>query len=150
MYKCFVYIRHFPRNSALTNDFRYQITFEKLLTLTLNDRNLLANHSVFMLLTSKCHDKITAWPVITVRNVFAARLCFHRCLWFCPQGCVCVANTQEDTGQTPPGQTPSWPATPRQTPPGQTPSCSVHAGIHPPLVATAADGMHPTGMHSCF
>ena len=34
---------------------------------------------------------------------------------------------------------------------------SVHAGIHPPgrhlspeQTATAADGTHPTGMHSCF
>ena len=30
-----------------------------------------------------------------------------------------------------------------------TPLCSVHAGIHPPP-ATAADGTHPTGMHSCL
>ena len=37
---------------------------------------------------------------------------------------------------TPPGQTP-----PEQTPPGQTP---------PPPAVTAADGTHPTGMHSCF
>ena len=33
-------------------------------------------------------------------------------------------------------------------PPGRRPlSCPVHAGIH---MATAADGTHPTGMHSCF
>ena len=77
-------------------------------------------------------------------------------------------------GQTLPlGQTPPW----ADTPPGQTPPCPVHAGIHThpcpvhagihaaPLpsacwdtqcpvhagidMATAADGMHPTGMHSC-
>ena len=30
---------------------------------------------------------------------------------------------------------------------GYTPLCPVHAGID---MATAADGMHPTGMHSCF
>ena len=45
-------------------------------------------------------------------------------------------------------------------PPKQTPLCPVHAGIHPPCpvyagihppppAATAADGTHPTGMHSC-
>ena len=55
----------------------------------------------------------------------------------------------------PPGQTPHWSDTtrpgqtpppsqtppPGQTPPGQTPP--------PQQMATAADGMHPTGMHSC-
>ena len=46
---------------------------------------------------------------------------------------------------TPPGQLGRHP--PWQTPPGQTPLCSVHAGID---MATAADGTHPTGMHSCF
>ena len=52
-------------------------------------------------------------------------------------------------------------------PPGQTPPCPVHAGIHIPCpvhagihthcpvhagidMATAADGTHPTGMHSCL
>ena len=33
-----------------------------------------------------------------------------------------------------------------------TPPCPVHAGIYPPpptSTATAADGKHPTGMHSC-
>ena len=77
----------------------------------------------------------------------------------------------------PPGQTPRWADIPRadtplgrhppaDTPPAQcmlgytppcpghagihTPSCPVHAGIHAPLLAaTAADGTHPTGMHSC-
>ena len=43
--------------------------------------------------------------------------------------------------------------------PRQTPPCPVHAGIHTPPsrpvhvgidMATAADGTHPTGMHSCF
>ena len=53
--------------------------------------------------------------------------------------------------------------TPGQTPPGQTPPAQcmlgyihtpypVHAGIHatPFPAATAADGTHPTGMHSCL
>ena len=60
--------------------------------------------------------------------------------------------TQVDPSrQTPPGQTPPWADTPRQTehPPRQTPQdtqCPVHAGID---MATATDGMHPSGMHSC-
>ena len=64
----------------------------------------------------------------------------------------------------PPGQTPDthpWVNTPsgkiplgRHASPAQcmlgyTPPCPVHAGIHPPT-ATAADGTHPTGMHSCW
>ena len=52
-----------------------------------------------------------------------------------------------------PGQTPSRHPS-GQTPPtqcmmGYTPPCPVHAGIYPLLAATAADGTHPTGMHSC-
>ena len=76
---------------------------------------------------------------------------------------ACVKNSVHRGGgsvwQTPPGQTPPL----EQTPPSQcmlgyTPHpvhagthdlCSVHAGIHPPP-ATAADGTHPTGMHSCL
>ena len=168
--------------------------------------------------------------VITVRNVVAERLCFHRRLWFCSQGEGCVS--QNAPGQTPlwadisqhaPGQTPP-PSMGRhipacteadkviasvisketlhtsdhfagnittdsiwrlsrlmrttQTPPGQIyPSStgantphgqtypSMHWGTHsplsrhipactgadpaPPPTATAADGTHPTGMHSC-
>ena len=42
-------------------------------------------------------------------------------------------------GRHPPGQTP-----PRQTPLGRTP------GKTPPETATAVDGTHPTGMHSCL
>ena len=63
-----------------------------------------------------------------------------------------------------PQQTSPWADTPwadsppGQTPPGQTPPCPVHAGIHTPPcpvyagidMATAADGAHPTGMHSCL
>ena len=81
------------------------------------------------------------------------------------------AGIQTPWAGTPPGQTPPehdplpsacWDTHPLDTPPGQTPprktSCPVHAGIHTPPcpvhagidVATAADGMHPTGMHSCY
>ena len=92
---------------------------------------------------------------VTMRNVVAERLCFHRHLSFCSQGGM---------WQTPP---------PRQTPPPQadTPSqCRHPLGRYPswqtsswvdtpwadtpwadtPLgMATASDGTHPTGMHSC-
>ena len=73
--------------------------------------------------------------------------------------------------QTPSGQTPPW-ADPRgrhpswaDTPPGQTPLLGRHPpgqtpiapgrhpqGRQPPpqQTATAADGTHPIGMHSCF
>ena len=47
--------------------------------------------------------------------------------------------------------------TPRQTPPKQTPPGRHPPGRHPPgrhphpgQMATAADGTHPTGMHSCL
>ena len=71
--------------------------------------------------------------------------------------CLSVCWDTHLPGRCPPG----W------HPPGQTPSCPVHAGIHPlpsecwdtpptcPVLAridrgTAADGTHPTGMHSCY
>ena len=91
-------------------------------------------------------------------------LCFYTCLSFCSRGGGCAP---VHAGIHPPRQTP-----PRQTSPSQcmlgythslpsafwdmhptaqcmlgyTPPCPVHAGIH---MATAADGMYPTGMHSC-
>ena len=59
------------------------------------------------------------------------------------------------SGQTSPGQTPHWadarPLTGRHSP-GQTPPWAdtlPWADTPPPEMATAADGMHPTGMHSC-
>ena len=73
--------------------------------------------------------KVCSMFFFTVRNVVAERLCFHRRLSFCSQGGCILACTGADTL--------------RQTPPlWQTHS--------PPPTATAADGMHPTGMHSCF
>ena len=59
-------------------------------------------------------------------TVVAERLCFHKRLSFCPGGRC-----------TPPGQTPSWTHPP------------THTHSDTPQTATAADGMHPTGMHSC-
>ena len=67
-----------------------------------------------------------------------------------------------DVADIPPGQTPTQPLCRqegRHSPPTPNP---VHAGIHtppplpspywgtPPPAATAADGTHPIGMHSCF
>ena len=76
----------------------------------------------------------------------------------------CLADTPR---QTPSGRHPPWADTPHAqcilgytpsaqcmlgyTPRRQTiPPCSGHAGILIPPAATAADGTHPTGMHSCF
>ena len=52
----------------------------------------------------------------------------------------------------PPPDIPGAETPPAQCMLGYTHPCPVHAGIHaPPLfAATAADGTHPTGMHSCF
>ena len=60
-------------------------------------------------------------------TVVAERLCFHRCL-----------SVHGGELYIPHGQTPH--------PPARHP-----LGRHPPgQTATAADGTHPTGMHSCF
>ena len=48
---------------------------------------------------------------------------------------------RDPSGQTPPGQTP---------PLGRHPSLPSACWVTPPPTATAADGTHPTGMHSCF
>ena len=85
---------------------------------------------------------------------------------FCPcqGGGVCVCPQKQTLpmgrhpigihplGRHPPGQTP-----PGKTPHGQTPLDRHPLGRHPPPpdtlfteMATAADGMHPTGIHSCL
>ena len=54
---------------------------------------------------------------------------------------------------TPLGRHPFWAdASPGQTPPKQTPPLGRHLSRQtvPAETATAADGMHPTGMHSCL
>ena len=66
---------------------------------------------------------------------------------------------RQPQSDTPRADTPLWADTPTgadiptgQPPPSvcwDTPPYPVHAGIHPPA-ATATDGTHPTGMHSCF
>ena len=53
----------------------------------------------------------TGCKLVTARNVVAAKLCFHRCLWFCSQGVGGVPNSPLP-----------WADTPRQThPPRLTP-----------------------------
>ena len=94
--------------------------------------------------------------IFTVRNVVAARQCFYTCLSFCPQS---------GGRQTPPRQTPSWQADTcwlADTPPpleGGHPTLEAdtpwQADTSPrqadtPGTATAADGTHPNGMHSCY
>ena len=59
------------------------------------------------------------------RNIFTSV-----CQEFCPQGGVCLPQCM--LGYTPPRADPPW----SDPPPQQT--------------ATAADGTHPTGMHSCI
>ena len=72
------------------------------------------------------------------------------------KGCLADTPLGRHPTQCMPGYTAPCPVhagihTPRQTTPN---ACwdthpPMHAGIHPPPVATAADGMHPTAMHSC-
>ena len=64
----------------------------------------------------------TCDTLVTVRNVVAARLCFHRCLSFCSQGRGMYPNMH-------PGYTPWADTSPEQTkpPPGRHP-----LGRHPP------------------
>ena len=78
--------------------------------------------------------------VITVRNVVAARKCFHRCLSFCPQGGGGVCQTPPGRS-IPPAQTPPLD---RHTPPGQTHS---PGQTHPPPRQTPLRqiGRHPLG-----
>ena len=78
---------------------------------------------VFEFAFVRCHYQMV---IVTVRNVVAERLCFHRRLPFCSHGGCVPACTGADT--------------PREDTPRQT----------PPPTATAADGTHPTGMHSCY
>ena len=80
---------------------------------------------------------------ITVRNVVAARLWFHRYLSFCSRGgggCV----PQHALGRIPRADYPlgRYPSRVDTLPPGK------HPRPHP--AATAADGTHPSGMHSWF
>ena len=79
--------------------------------------------------------------IFTVRNKVAKVMFLQACV--CPQEGGCLSACWDTT--PPPKQTPPRSRHPpplEQTPPGSR---------HPPTreTATAADGTHPTGMHSC-
>ena len=68
-----------------------------------------------------------------------------------PAQCM-LGYTHTHTGQTPPGERhrPGWGETPPRQgrpPPGRQP---LFWADPPPPTTTAADGTHPTGMHSCY
>ena len=65
--------------------------------------------------------------IVTVRNVVAARLCFHRHLSFCSGGRAWQGEGVHGGGH-------AW---------QEGDACVTGE------TATAADGRHPTGMHSC-
>ena len=96
--------------------------------------------------------------IVTVRNEVAKVMFLQACV--CPHGgclpqCMLGYHTPP-SGADPPEQTPPSPW--EQTPP--TPGADTHPpwSRQPPLgadnppreTATAADGTHPTGMHSCW
>ena len=108
------------------------------------------------------HIPLPVKGIFTVRNVVAARLCFHRHLSFCSQEGMYPSMHWADTSQadTPLGRQPppSWADTPTPwvdipwqtpTPPGPWQTHTPRADTPPPPAATAADSTHPTGMHSC-
>ena len=84
-------------------------------------------------------------PLLPSINEVAEMLCFYTCLPFCPWGCL------------PRGCTGPWSRGCIQTqsqaqgvyrPRGCIPACTEADTSQ--QTATAADGTHPTGMHSCF
>ena len=122
-------------------------------------------------MVSKVNDSVWGlFPIFTVRKRSCRKVMFlHLSVIVSTGGGVCQCTPRVDNplgrqppqadnphGQTPPGshppprQTPTSPGRhppPRQTPPGRHP-----LGRHPPpqQTATAVDGTHPTGMHSCY
>ena len=86
------------------------------------------------------------FAIITVRNSSCGKVMFSQ-VSVCPQGGRCTPLWQTDPSWK--SDTP-WADTPWQadTPLAGRPPW---AGRHPPQqTATAADGTHPTGMHSCL
>ena len=82
-----------------------------------------------------------ALPIITVRNSSCGKVMFSQ-VSVCPRGEVYIpqAETPLPGRHTLPGKTPLGRNPPWQPPPP-----------HPPSeMATAADGTHPTRMHSCY
>ena len=78
------------------------------------------------------YTKLRKWGrlrLLPSANEVAERLCFYTCLSFCPRGRGCLPQCML----------------------GYTPQADTPLGRHPlQQTTTAADGTHPTGMHSCF
>ena len=77
---------------------------------------------------------------ITAHNEVGARLCFHRCVWFCSQGGVCLSACWDKHplgADTPRADTPPGADTPEQTPRGadtpraDTPRADTPRSRHP-------------------
>ena len=85
--------------------------------------------------------------IFTVRKEVAKVMFLQACV--CPHGGVCLSACWDTTppSRHPPRSRPPW-STPRE----QTPPRRRTPGSRPPPgeMATAADGTHPTGMHSCL
>ena len=75
----------------------------------------------------------TCDPLLPFATVVEERLCFYRCLSVRMGRCTPLRKTPLP-GRRPPGRHPLGRHTPGQT----------------PQMTTAADGTHPTGMHSCY
>ena len=98
----------------------------------------------------KSHQWYLSTDIITVRNKVAKVMFLQACV--CPHGGICLSACW-DTGpweQTPPqADTPPGADTPRSWHPHRADTPREHTPP-PRETATAADGTHPTGMHSCF
>ena len=81
--------------------------------------------------------------IFTVRNVVAARLCFYEHLSFCSGG---GGVSQHALGRHPLDRHPPLSSACWDT---HTPLPSTCWDTRPAPATTAADGTHPTGMHSC-
>ena len=130
--------------------------------------HLVAATAVVGMHSTRTHS---CYLVAFIKHILMAYYCPQTKLWkgnvftpvcqsFCLQGGVCLSacwdiHLPHPLGRHPPGQTsppgrplPSacWDTHPLPSACWDTPPCPVHAGID---MATAADGTHPTGMHSC-
>ena len=99
------------------------------------------------------------WSLLPAAIKLWPRLCFYSCLWFCPQGGVCLSACWDTTSPSP-EQNPLGADSPcnrhpptgsrhpsEQTPPEQTPP---PPDKQTPAYGQWAAGTHPIGMHSCL
>ena len=78
--------------------------------------------------------------IFTARNKVGARLCFHRCVWFCSQGGSTWPGTTPGTRYTPRDQVPPWDQVPPRT--RYTPWTTQVHQVHPPTRYTPQDQVH--------